>query len=159
MAGKDPWGVTRLLIGVRGGALDSILIDDSTASMDRPRDHDARRCALKLRERGRNAGPRRYVRAETVSAGRRREKGRLQRAGTLGAALRRCSRGSRVAQERPAPLWTSHLGACRRPVPARDHPRSGTTGGQVISALPTRGPRSATVSVPAQIRSSHHCSR
>ena len=98
-------------------------------------------------------------RAETVSAGRRRGKGRLQRAGTLGAALRRCSRGSRVAQERPAPLWTSHLGACRRPVPARDHPRSGTTGGQVISALPTRGPRSATVSVPAQIRSSHHCSR
>ena len=97
MAGKDPWGVTRLLIGVRGGALDSILIDDSTASMDRPRDHDARRCALKLRERGRNAGPRRYVRAETVSAGRGRGTGTSRRGGgTNSLGTEAVSEGGRV---------------------------------------------------------------
>ena len=95
MAGKDPWSVTRLLIGVRGGALDSILIDDSTASMDRPRDHDARRCALKLRERGRNAGPRRYVRAETVSAGRGRGTGTSRR-GTNSLGTEAVSEGGRV---------------------------------------------------------------
>ena len=78
----------------------SILIDDSTASMDRPRDHDARRCVLKLRERGRNAGPRRFLRADGARRGGysaqgrwgQRSGGALEGPGSLRSAQRRSGR-------------------------------------------------------------------